>query len=74
MSFADLNKYVLPFNFPQNEYEEAINVHCKEDANHWPWYLHDLKTPSSTINKNLPTPLDLFGVMTCHLAVNYLTN
>ena len=44
MSFADLNKYVLPFNFPQNEYEEASNVHCKEDANHWPWYLHDLKT------------------------------
>ncbi|MCL5768821.1 hypothetical protein [Acinetobacter sp. ANC5681] len=27
MSFADLNKYVLPFNFPQNKYEEVINVH-----------------------------------------------
>lgn len=43
MSFSDLNKYVLPYANPKNKYEEAINLHCKEDANHWPWYLYDLK-------------------------------
>lgn len=44
--FSDLNLMVLPY--PQLEpgsdvFKEAINEHAKEDANHWGWYLGDLK-------------------------------
>ncbi|WP_160716963.1 hypothetical protein [Chitinophaga solisilvae] len=44
MCFGDLNKFVFPFTEHQNEFEEAVTNHAKEDANHWQWYLSDLET------------------------------
>ncbi|WP_434777487.1 hypothetical protein [Neisseria sp. Ec49-e6-T10] len=44
MSFADLNKYVLKFPAPKNEFEQAVNIHAAEDENHWQWFIHDLET------------------------------
>ena len=50
MSFGDINKHVLPFQAPKDNYELAINVHAKEDEQHWIWYLEDLRTLD--FNKN----------------------
>ncbi|ENU92024.1 hypothetical protein F971_03117 [Acinetobacter vivianii] len=44
MSFGDINKYVLPFKSPKDNYEIAINLHAKEDEKHWNWYLEDLQS------------------------------
>lgn len=44
MSFGDLNKFIFPFENPQDDLEIAINDHALEDSNHWPWYLEDLQT------------------------------
>jgi hypothetical protein len=44
MSFADINKYILPFATPANALERAVNTHAREDAEHWPWFLNDLQT------------------------------
>lgn len=43
MSFADISQYILPFESPENDLERAINVHSEEDANHWQWFINDLK-------------------------------
>lgn len=57
MSFADINKYILPFKSPCNDLERAVNTHAEEDAEHWPWFLNDLKTsmqnPSAELAENL---------------------
>lgn len=53
MSFGDLNRYVLPFPAPRSELERAINEHAREDANHWPWFLHDL----AQLGMDEPRPL-----------------
>lgn len=53
MSFGDLNKFILPFTFPQNTLEVAVNTHALEDENHWPWYLSDL----CTLKMNKPQPI-----------------
>ena len=53
MSFSDLNKFVLPFENPKSSLEIAINTHCREDANHWAWFIHDLK------KLNLDYPMSL---------------
>lgn len=42
MSFGDLNRYVLRQDAAGDRYQELINVHTSEDANHWQWYLDDL--------------------------------
>jgi len=47
MGFKDMNQSVLCY--PETEanidpLKAAINEHCKEDGNHWPWLLMDLKT------------------------------
>ncbi|WP_426747688.1 hypothetical protein VZQ01_10075 [Myxococcus faecalis] len=43
MSFGDLNRYVLSFPEPRDALEEAVNLHTREDENHWPWFLNDLE-------------------------------
>lgn len=57
MSFADINKYILPFNSPKNDLERAVNTHANEDAGHWPWFLNDLQTseqnPSADLTNHL---------------------
>jgi hypothetical protein len=42
MTFADLYAFVLPELPPKDEFEELINVHVREDAGHWRWFLADL--------------------------------
>lgn len=44
LSFSDINKIVLPFKAPNNDLENAVNNHAREDAEHWEWYLNDLKS------------------------------
>lgn len=44
LSFGDLNRYVLRFPEPKTALEIAVNEHAQEDANHWPWYIEDLRT------------------------------
>ena len=43
LSFGDLNRYVLRYAEPRTALEHAVNEHTQEDANHWPWYLADLR-------------------------------
>ncbi|MBP6123250.1 MULTISPECIES: hypothetical protein [Providencia] len=43
MGFGDLNKFTLPFIEPNGVLEDAVNTHAHEDANHWPWFIHDLR-------------------------------
>ena len=42
MTFADVNLYVLRQEPAQDRYQELVNVHTYEDANHWPWYVDDM--------------------------------
>lgn len=43
MSFGDLNKYILPFQSPKNSWENIVNIHTAEDAEHWIWFIQDLE-------------------------------
>jgi hypothetical protein len=43
MSFADLYADVLCEEPAQNKYQELVNVHTREDENHWRWFLADLE-------------------------------
>jgi hypothetical protein len=43
MSFADLNRYVIHVDDPQDGWEQLLNVHSEEDATHYDMYLHDLE-------------------------------
>ena len=43
MSFADLYQFVLPETPARDKYQELVNAHTREDANHWRWYLSDLE-------------------------------
>lgn len=44
LAFGDINKYILPFENPQNDLEIAVNNHALEDSDHWYWYIDDLRT------------------------------
>jgi hypothetical protein len=43
MSFADLYADILHEEPAQNKYQELVNVHTKEDENHFRWFLADLE-------------------------------
>jgi hypothetical protein len=43
MSFADLYADVLTEEPTQNEYQRLVNVHTREDENHFRWFLADLE-------------------------------
>ena len=42
MSFADLYSFVLQVHPAEDEYQELVNAHAQEDAEHWRWFLDDL--------------------------------
>ena len=43
MSFADLYAFVLQVQPATDKYQELVNAHAEEDAEHWRWYLDDLE-------------------------------
>jgi hypothetical protein len=43
MSFADLYDFVLQVNPTSDPYQQLVNAHALEDANHWRWFLDDLE-------------------------------
>lgn len=43
-SFMDVNKYILRNEAIDTPYQRLINIHSYEDATHWPWWVHDMKT------------------------------
>jgi hypothetical protein len=43
MSFADLYSLVLREEPAKDRYQELVNAHTHEDANHWRWFLGDLQ-------------------------------
>lgn len=43
MSFADLYQFVLQVNPPSDRFQELVNAHAQEDANHWRWFLDDVE-------------------------------
>lgn len=42
MGFKDILEE-LEYMSPKNELEHIVNQHCKEDKDHWRWYLEDLE-------------------------------
>ncbi|HEY7773741.1 MAG TPA: hypothetical protein VIC26_11205 [Marinagarivorans sp.] len=38
---------VTAYPNPKTRLEHDLNTHCKEDAEHWQWFLHDLQTLST---------------------------
>ena len=44
MTFADLNKYLLPNNVSGSPLETIITTHGEEDSKHWAWFLKDMET------------------------------
>ncbi|MCB1616442.1 MAG: hypothetical protein KDI30_10550 [Pseudomonadales bacterium] len=42
-SFMDINRFVLRDLSSDGEFQDMVNIHTHEDANHWPWYLEDIK-------------------------------
>lgn len=43
LGFRDLLEY-LRVPFPRNSVDFMLNEHCKEDSDHWLWFLQDLET------------------------------
>lgn len=43
MSFADLCRLVLREEPAKDPYQEIVNAHTAEEADHWKWYLADLE-------------------------------
>lgn len=42
MTFADLCTFVLPQEPTTDEVQALVNANCREDREHWQWYLSDL--------------------------------
>ncbi len=42
MSFADLYAFVLQKHPADDEYQDLVNAHAREDENHWRWFLDDM--------------------------------
>jgi hypothetical protein len=42
LTFADLCRFVLPSEPPADRYQALVNANCREDAEHWRWFLSDL--------------------------------
>lgn len=55
MTFADLYTLVLREEPAGDRYQELVNAHTHEDANHWRWFLSDLQKlghdPTSTFSE-----------------------
>ena len=51
-SFMDINRFVLRDLQSNNELQKLVNIHTQEDADHWPWYLNDIKKMG--FDKRLP--------------------
>lgn len=62
LGFRDLLEY-LRVPFPRNTVDFMLNEHCKEDSDHWLWFLQDLdvlkKTTELNTNKGLTEDLRL---------------
>ncbi|KAF0692525.1 hypothetical protein As57867_016352, partial [Aphanomyces stellatus] len=41
LAFRDFNDFVLPYDAPQSDLEEALNVHALEDSTHYKLFLED---------------------------------
>ncbi len=53
MGFKDLLSCMLIEN-PKSEIEKSISAHCKEDIEHWKWYIEDLnQLDYSELGRNL---------------------
>jgi hypothetical protein len=54
MAFFVLGFKDMLYNFqvenPKNSVDQMLNTHCKEDSDHWQWFLEDLKTLKLGIN------------------------
>lgn len=44
LTFADLTAHVLPQHPPRDRFQELVNATCRDDDEHWRWYLQDLET------------------------------
>lgn len=60
--FRDLLRELEVSN-PTNEFEELLNEHCKEDSDHWKWYLNDLKQLGFHVNSWGPSFTDIIQGM-----------
>jgi len=41
-SFMDVNRFVLRDEDDPHPHQQLVNIHTREDAHHWPWYINDL--------------------------------
>ncbi|WP_197040946.1 hypothetical protein [Chondromyces apiculatus] len=57
MAFMDLNKYVLRDDVSSDPVQQMINLHSREEDEHWRMYVQDLRTLS------LDAPMDLASVL-----------
>ncbi|MFY0576892.1 hypothetical protein F0U62_25390 [Cystobacter fuscus] len=57
MAFMDLNKYVIRDDGSEDPVQQMINVHSREEDEHWRMYVKDLRT------LNMNTTMDLGSVL-----------
>jgi hypothetical protein len=50
LGFKDMLKNLQVSN-PKNAVDNTLNHHCKEDSEHWQWFLEDLKTLKLGVDK-----------------------
>jgi len=44
LTFADVNRFLLPDKASTDPLQQLVNRHAAEDAQHWVWYLADLES------------------------------
>lgn len=57
MAFMDLNKYVIRDDASQDPVQQMINIHSREEDEHWRMYVKDLRT------LNMDTTMDLTSAL-----------
>jgi hypothetical protein len=43
-SFVDINQYILRDESIDTPFQRLVNIHTREDATHWPWWIADMQT------------------------------
>lgn len=65
MAFMDLNKYVLRDDASQDPVQQMINIHSREEDEHWRMYVKDLRTLNMDTTMDLTSALRLLWGQHC---------
>jgi hypothetical protein len=65
MAFMDLNKYVIRDDVSQDPVQQMINLHSREEDEHWRMYVKDLRTLNMNATMDLASVLKMLWGKHC---------